>query len=354
MAKKSKSNVFKYHAVDKPLSEVPECKENKTYGKKNYKGKEFFYLLVNSSSKQKYYRYATGDIKLLQIDDIFTSNSLLEVTFGSFDEVEVNFWFGDEGVTAYTHYDTSHNLHTVIRGRKKFLLFPPSAYKYLKLYPSLHTFYRQTQIDVLNLTQAEFRELLFETPFLEVVLTRGETLYIPPYWFHCVVSLEPTISLNVWSQSEAFMSMEEVYALPIPFEEVWGRVKLMRVLNHFVTLILSGDTLPHYKNTSSFLNSVFLSRYDILLEKLSAENQEELLSLVNVFCLQSEVTKLLDSPSLRHVSKGAARIINFFKGMFLLSVREINIANYLEHIAWRILGTENVILVPFYYKKCLT
>ena len=346
--------MFKYYAVDKPLSEIQEYKVNKTHGKKKYSGRKFFHLLVNSSSTQKtYYYYASGDIELLKIGNIFSAESLAKVTFGNFNPAEVNFWFGDKSVTAYTHYDTSHNLHTIVRGRKRFLLFPPSAYKYLKLYPSLHTYYRQVQVDILNLTQADFRELLFETPFLEVVLTRGDTLYIPPYWFHCVVSLEPTISINVWSQSETFVNMEEIYSLPIPFEEVWGRVKLMRILHHFVSLILN-DTLPHYKNMSSFMNGALLNRYNVISEKLSDVNQEELLSLVKVFCPQSEVTRLLDSPSLRHVTKGATKIIEFFKGMFPLSVREINIANYLEHVAWRILGTQNVILVPFYYKQCFT
>jgi hypothetical protein len=352
-SKKSKKTVFKYHAVDKPFSEIPQYKEKKTYKQKKYTGRQFFHLLTDSDPDQRFFYYASGDIELLHIDSFFTRDSLLDVTFGDFELGQVNFWFGGRNVTAYTHYDTSHNLHTIIRGRKKFLLFPPSAHKHLKLYPSLHTFYRQVQVDILNLTQAQFRDLLFETPFLEVVLTRGETLYIPPYWFHCVVTLEPTISLNVWSQSENFLTMEDVYSLPIPFEELWGRVKLMRVLHHFVTVVLQG-TLSHYRNISSFMNGAVLSRYDVIFDKLSDTDEEELLSLVKVFCLQSEVTQLLDNPSLRHVNKGAMKVIDAFKSMLPLSVREINIANYLEHVAWRVLGTENVILVPFYYKKCFS
>ena len=348
-SKKSKNNVFMYHAVDKPFSEIPEYKEKKLYKQKTYTGRTFFNLLADSA--QNFYYYASGDIDHLQLGSFFTADSLPDVTFGDFEPGQVNFWFGGKDVTAYTHYDTSHNLHTIIRGRKRFLLFPPSAYKYLKLYPSLHTFYRQVQVDILNTTQAQFRELLFETSSLEVVLTCGETLYIPPYWFHCVVTLEPTISLNVWSQSENYLSLEEIYRLPIPFEEVWGRVKLMRVLNHFVALVLN-DTLPHYRNTSSFINESFLSRYDVIFDKLSEADEGELLSLVGVFCLQAEVTQLLDSPSLRHIAKGAKKVTEVFKSMLTLSVREINIVNYLEHIAWRILGTENVVLVPFYYKKC--
>ena len=349
LAKKSKNKIFRYHAVDKPLSGLPEFKEKKSYREKKYSGNDFFRTLTNTSASHKH--YASGGLELLQIEDVFTSDSLLKVTFGDFEPGQVNFWFGSENVTAYTHYDTSYNLHTVIQGRKKFLLLPPSAYKHLKLYPSLHTFYRQIQVDILNMTQEQFRELLFETPFLEVLLTQGETLYIPPYWFHCVVSLEATISVNVWSQSDTFLSMEDIYTLPIPFEEVWGRVKLMRVLQHFAMLVVR-DSLPHYKNVSHFVNIALVRRYELLLKRLSETNRDELLLLVKVFCLQSEVKQLLDTPSLRHVTKGANKIIDFFKGMLPLSVREINVVNYLEHVAWRILGTDNVALVPFYYMKC--
>ena len=351
-SKKSRKNVFRYHAVDKPFSEIPETKEKKEYTTKTYSGKEFFRLLRDPSTH--YYNYASGDIESLNINDIFTSNSLEKVTFGDFEPGQANFWFGGENVTAYTHYDTSHNLHSVVRGRKKFLLLPPSAYRYLKLYPSLHTFYRQTQVDILNLTESEFRELLFETVFYEVVLTRDETLYIPPYWFHCVVTLEPSISLNVWSQSGAFLSLEDIYTMPIPFEEEWGQVKLLRVLQHFVTLILS-DTLPHFDNASHFVEVAVVSRYDAVLERLPDDmKREEMLSSVKDFCLQSDITELLDDPSLQHVVEGARNISEVLTDILPLSVREINIANYLEHLAWRILGSESIVLVPFYYKNCFT
>ncbi|CAI8016412.1 hypothetical protein GBAR_LOCUS10066 [Geodia barretti] len=147
-----------------------------------------------------FFYYSSGDIELLEIDSFFTKDSLLDVMFGDFELGQVNFWFGGRNVTAYTHYDTSHNLHTIIRGRKKFLLFPPSAHKHLKLYPSLHTFYRQVQVDILNLTQAQFRELLFETPFPRSrANTRRDTVHpsilVPlcsdPGAYHLTQRLEP-------------------------------------------------------------------------------------------------------------------------------------------------------------------
>ena len=350
VSKKSKSNVFRYYAVDKPLSNITDFKQKKTYREKTYTGEQFFQLLTNSSKKRQYY-YASGGVELLQFKRIYTDESLQKLTFGNFEPGQVNFWFGGENVTAYTHYDTSYNLHSIIRGRKKFILFPPSAYKALKLYPSLHEFYRQVQANVLNLTRQEYRELLFQTSILEVVLNRGQVLYIPPYWFHCVVTLEPTVSLNVWSQSDTFLAMEDVYAQPIPFEEVWGRVKLMRVMQHFVTLIIQ-DALPHYQNISDFIKVAVVSRYEPIFGRMTEKNRQQLHSSVGVFCLQSHVDQLLDTPSLRHVTKRARKVGELFKSMLPTATREINVANYLEHMVWRVMGTDNVAFVPFYFNRC--
>jgi poly-D-alanine transfer protein DltD len=60
-----------------------------------------------------------------------------------------NFWMGSRGVTAHTHYDSSHNFFAQLYGKKKFILSPPSAYPKLYLYPSLHPSTRQSQVDFL-------------------------------------------------------------------------------------------------------------------------------------------------------------------------------------------------------------
>ena len=348
-SKRSENNIFKYHAVNQPLSDITTFKEEKTYVEKVYTGRQFFMRITNTSKKEYY--YATGGIEMLGLDNLFTDESLLRLTFGNYEPGQVNYWFGGVNVTAYTHYDTSHNFHAVVLGRKRFLLFPPSSHTVLKLYPSIHELYRQVQTDVLNLTQPEFNELLSHTDIYEVVLTQGEVLYIPPYWFHCVVTLRPTVSLNVWSHSSAFLAMEDVYALPIPFEEVWGHVKMMRVLQHFLTVIVE-DALPHYENTSLFVSEAVLSRYEPMFARLDSASNERLKTLADVFCLRSHIGKLLDMPNLHPVTKGAARISEIFKTMHPIATREINLANYFEHAAWRIVGNKNVAVVPHYFKRC--
>ena len=79
---------------------------------------------------------------------------------------------------------------------------------------------------------------------IEVELQPGEVLYLPPYWFHCVLTVTPSISLNVWSDSATYLLMEEVYAAPIPFEEHWGEEKLMGALRLFLEVLLNKMELP--------------------------------------------------------------------------------------------------------------
>ena len=67
---------------------------------------------------------------------------------------------------------------------------------------------------------------------IEATLKPGEVLYLPPYWFHCVVTVTPSISINVWSDSSTYKLMEEVYNAPIPFEEQWDEQTLMQGIEH--------------------------------------------------------------------------------------------------------------------------
>ena len=57
---------------------------------------------------------------------------------------------------------------------------------------------------------------------LVIDLLPQQALYLPPYWFHTVVTVEASLSLNVWSNSDDYLLMEEVLASPIPFEADWS------------------------------------------------------------------------------------------------------------------------------------
>jgi hypothetical protein len=232
-------------------------------------------------------------------------------------------------------------------GQKRFIIFPPDVYHEFKLYPCLHQFYRQIQTDIFD---SELRDLLKRFNGVEVILSPGEVLYIPPYWFHSVVTMKTTISFNVWSQSEAYMILEDIYSAAIPFEEEWGRVKLMQALNYLVKQLV-GSLLP-IKDANSFMQESVYGRYKLFQDKLDTIVIEKDQWAVQEYCLRTHISDLLKPNEVTYVDEGISLIVALFRKIQSLLVLEINLANYIEHLTWRIVGTGDIALLPFYFHLC--
>ena len=344
--------------MDQPLSSEDLLSEEKDYVEVIYTAKTFFELL--QSSFDGFYYYASGGIELLNIGGVGSQDHLREMTFQSHlkeysKHGQVNFWLGKANVTAYTHYDTSYNFHFVATGRKKFILFPPSAYSRLQLYPCLHQLYRQVGTDVL--AGENYREFLRELQGYEVEVIDGDVLYIPPFWFHSVVTMDTTLSINIWSQSEAFLTMDDIYKSAIPFEAEWGRAKLMKVLSYFIQTLVQqvlGEFDMELESDNFVIDHVY-SRYKIAMEKKSRDIEPELSKLTEVvqeYCLKGPITDLLTHEAVNHLQKGGNRIAEQFSDIHPPGVREINLANYLEHLVWRILGEQDALQLPLYLYQC--
>ena len=146
VAKRSTKPVFKYHSTSQPLDTIHHFNTTAEYKEVIFSGKDFFRAVQNTTAGN--YHYSSGGIELLGLHKApHTPDTLHQMTFDPHEGPgQINYWFGGTNVTAHTHYDTSHNLHVLIHGRKKFLIFPPSAYGQLSLYPCLHQLYRQTQV----------------------------------------------------------------------------------------------------------------------------------------------------------------------------------------------------------------
>jgi ribosomal protein L16 Arg81 hydroxylase len=58
----------------------------------------------------------------------------------------MNFWIGQNGTTADTHYDGYENFNVQIYGKKRWLVFAPDQPLYL--YPFVHPSHAQTQVSI--------------------------------------------------------------------------------------------------------------------------------------------------------------------------------------------------------------
>jgi len=123
-----------------------------------------------------------------------------------------NLWFGAAGVSAATHFDLSHNLFVQASGRKTFSLLPPSAHRLARLHPIWHGSHlaARTRLSPAEVTAAGG---------FEVTLDAGDVLYLPPAWLHRVVSVEPNVGLNLWTDS----LLVDVHR-HVSDRQTWGRL----------------------------------------------------------------------------------------------------------------------------------
>ncbi|XP_065896697.1 hypoxia-inducible factor 1-alpha inhibitor-like isoform X2 [Dysidea avara] len=338
LVKKSSDQMIKYYGTSQLVESEPL---ERPYQEILFPVKKFFEKLTDQSDG--YYYYASGGIELLGINsssEVYSDELLRQVTFRSHNSLgQVNFWIGSGNVTAHTHYDTSHNLHVVIRGRKKFLLWPPSDYHHLKLYPCLHHYYRQTFYTYTTSPS------IVPTP-IEIVLQPSDVIYIPPYWFHEVVTMEPGISINVWSNSDTFLIMEEVYRAAIPFEEHWGHTTLVKSLWYFLHQLVTMVITPDAK-FEDVIRKLVSDRYNFMSGDIIQGSHD-----LTDYCLTEHISDILDTSSIIHIEKGSSRVAELFLKMPCLASREINLGNYIEYLCHRILGGDQLHTLPVILYTC--
>lgn len=133
-------------------------------------------------------------------------------------------WIGGKGVVTNTHFDAYENVYLQIKGRKQFLLSPPTDYYKMAVYPRMHPSDRQSRIEWVDSNDPPLHQLQYEFPeFLnitiwEATLEPGDVLYLPPFWFHRVAPLSHlSISANVWSQGTELDIINAIFNNPLPY-----------------------------------------------------------------------------------------------------------------------------------------
>lgn len=108
-----------------------------------------------------------------------------------------NLWVSSRGSLTMLHYDAKNNFLTEMHGTKEVTLYPPS--RQAEMYPHelsrLAFFY--SRVDPLAVDRARF-PLFPREPGVSFELAPGETLYIPPFWWHRIRSRDLSVSVNVF------------------------------------------------------------------------------------------------------------------------------------------------------------
>jgi lysine-specific demethylase 8 len=149
----------------------------------------------------KYYFKNSTKLLPAQLDDTAAITGLSPFFTKS---VMKNVWISAGTLTVGLHFDAAENLNIQIRGRKRFVLYPPGTSGY---YPcpmfSQTAHISRVFRDGPALDRTRF-PAFDESRAREVILEEGEILYLPAYWWHQVTSLgDVNINVNTWSLPSA-------------------------------------------------------------------------------------------------------------------------------------------------------
>lgn len=112
---------------------------------------------------------------------------------------QANVWLMPHGHVSGLHFDLGHNLLTVLGGDKELVLFSPAETKNLYPYSALQheTYPSNSQVDLDAVDRSRFPRVA-RARYWHVTIAAGETLYIPPCFWHFVRSRGESVAVNVW------------------------------------------------------------------------------------------------------------------------------------------------------------
>lgn len=107
-------------------------------------------------------------------------------------------WLGPSNTISGYHYDAPDNFFVQVHGRKLVHLVPPSQSE--AMYPSDKWDYGAclSSVDAFEPDYKRYPAFAEVRPF-SVVLEPGDGLFIPRHWWHHLVSLDPSISINCFA-----------------------------------------------------------------------------------------------------------------------------------------------------------
>lgn len=145
-------------------------------------------------------RPTAGRLYLRSVDDWQDVKDDLRQTIGRFRLSQSNtvLFIGQEGNVTRLHFDAVHGLMRQVYGLKRVLLFAPSQAFNLYEEPfGLALRDRCSSLPEADCMQADRKKFkrVSKADRLETVLAPGDSLYIPPYWWHEANCMESGVSL---------------------------------------------------------------------------------------------------------------------------------------------------------------
>lgn len=107
-------------------------------------------------------------------------------------------WISSAGMITHTHFDQDYNVFVQLLGRKRFTLWTPSQHEVMYVYPRVHPLWHKSRVNYQDVDVVRFPAFT-RARAVQMELEPGDVLYVPPYTWHYVETLTPSVSLSTWS-----------------------------------------------------------------------------------------------------------------------------------------------------------
>ena len=147
------------------------------------------------------------------------------------------------GARSILHFDQYDNLFVQISGSKRFKIYDPHQTCNLYPYPVHHPMDTRSRVDLEQPDYDAFPRLK-RAKGVELVLHPGQTLFLPAYWWHEVITeptiseTELTISVNFWFEATSRSTCPTLPLVPS------NLVELARQMEYLLSDCLADDRPP--------------------------------------------------------------------------------------------------------------
>jgi len=156
--------------------------------------KEYINFIQQNNMESKMYAQQISILK--ELTELKDDLKILDYIPDKYIEF-VNLWMGPGGNTTALHFDGANNFFVQLWGKKKFWLYSPKYF--YSLYPNswISKAPHVSQVNPENIDGVNYPRAL-EIEKTEVIVSRGNMLFLPAYWWHQVYSINNNISVNIW------------------------------------------------------------------------------------------------------------------------------------------------------------
>jgi lysine-specific demethylase 8 len=121
-------------------------------------------------------------------------------------------WLSGRNSKGPLHYDLDDNIHVVVGGRKRFLLFDFDQTRHLYPCSAFSTTPHYSRVDAQEPDLNDFPRFRRAVGY-DVTLQRGQMIYIPQGCWHQVITEEPSVAINFWL-GKRFFQLSMLRLLP--------------------------------------------------------------------------------------------------------------------------------------------